>query len=94
MVISLRRSNVSGSPHIYVINTYAKIRSRNQTATLSLRTYNVTLLAGYIHTCIHAYMPQCGEATTGRTRYLQSGSVFVKADDKNSERNKHLVRKQ
>ena len=41
MVISLRRSNVSGSPHIYVINTYAKIRSRNQTATLSLRTYNV-----------------------------------------------------
>ena len=41
MVISLRRSNVSGSPQIYVINTYAKIRSRNQTATLSLRTYNV-----------------------------------------------------
>ena len=46
MVISLRRSNVSGSPHIYVINTYAKIRSRNQTATLSLRTYNVKWLAG------------------------------------------------
>ena len=41
MVISLRRSNVSGSPQIYVINTYAKIRSRNQTDTLSLRTYNV-----------------------------------------------------
>ena len=47
MVISLRRSNVSGSPQIYVINTYAKIRGHNQTATFSLRTYNVKLLAGY-----------------------------------------------
>ena len=48
MLILLRRSNVSGSPQIYVINTYAKIRSRNQTATLSLRTYNVKLLAGRV----------------------------------------------
>ena len=47
MVISLRRSNVPGSPHIYVINTYAKIRSRNQTATLSLRTYNVVEITMY-----------------------------------------------
>ena len=47
MVFSLRRSNVSGSPHIYVINTYAKIRSRNQTATLSLRTYNDSLCLIY-----------------------------------------------
>ena len=47
MVISLRRSNVSGSPQIYVINTYAKIRSRNQTDTLSLRTYNVVEITMY-----------------------------------------------
>ena len=47
MVISLRRSNVSGSPQIYVINTYAKIRIRNQTATLSLRTYNVVEVIMY-----------------------------------------------
>ena len=54
MVISLRRSNVSGSPQIYVINTYAKIRSRNQTATLSLRTYNVKLLAGKL--CVKTHL--------------------------------------
>ena len=42
MVISLRRSNVSGSPQIYVINTYAKIQSRNQMTTY----LNVICLAG------------------------------------------------